>query len=91
MASRTPMPVSDDWKAAATPWKLVRMVAGRDSRASCLHARHGVAERHAGREIEGDRDRGQLPEVRDGQRADGRSVVSTRWRSAPGARSRNWM
>ena len=28
-----PIPASEDWKAAATPWKLVRMVAGRDSRA----------------------------------------------------------
>ena len=28
------MPLSDDWNAAAVPWKLVLMVAGRVSRAS---------------------------------------------------------
>ena len=64
MTSSTPMPLSEDWYAAAIPWKLVRMVGRQRFARQLLHAVDGVAERNAGQQVEGDGDRRQLAQMR---------------------------
>ncbi len=47
ITSSSPMPVSEDWNAAAVPWKMVRTVAGSDSLRGLLDAVDGIAQRNA--------------------------------------------
>ena len=73
MASSSQRPENEDRYASASPWKL-----GRDgSRQTKVPHRGGdrifrIAERHAGREVERDRNRGQLAGMIDAQRPEAR-------------------
>ena len=71
-----PSSLSDDWNAWAVPAKLVCRVAGIPSpglRPGDL--RHGLAQGHAGPQVEGDGRGGELPLVGDRERGERGGVM----------------
>ena len=65
MISSTHRLPSELWKAFAAPWNCVVMVSGSVAVGHLLNLRHGVAQRRARLQIEGDRGGGKLPVVVD--------------------------